>query len=153
MGLQNELLASQIARVRQPGSGPGVPEVSPTNRMLIDGQPVAGGIDERPMRRETSHPQHRQMEAGANTDVGYLRTKTGYAPVMSKAAKERLEEDIPGWLGWQIRNRLVQMFGHNYQPPPVKGEWYFNPAMGEYQDYSQRNMRSGRYRPWSYMRR
>ena len=151
MGLENELLASKIATIRQPGTAPQTAHVGGS---LIDGQPQSGLVDTRPMRRESAHKRHPSTEAGTVTDTGLLRTQTGWAPVMSHDAKDRLEEDWPGNLGWQIRNRLVQMFGYNYHPALPKGRtFYYNPYMAEYQEYTPRTMRSGRKRPWSYMRK
>lgn len=153
MELNNALIASKIATVRQPGTPP-MAASGASNRMLIDGQPGSGQIDERAMRREGPHPTVKSTEAGAVTDTGLARTQTGYAPIMSHDFVDRAEEDPSATLGWIIRNKLVQMFGHNYHPALPKGkEWYYNSAMGEYQNFRPKDMRSGRGRPWHYMRK
>lgn len=153
MGLENELLASKIATTRQAGQVPRIPETGAGSRMLIDGQPGAGSIDERAMRRQTSHPTNKYQEAGAVADLGFLRTRTGYMPVYSRDAKDRLEDDTTGEIGWAIRNRVLPSFGLNYAPPPVKGRWVYNPITQEYEDWSRKKMGSKRDRPWRYMRR
>jgi gas vesicle protein len=156
--LQNDYLASQIAKNTQAGQVPrsGI-QSSP---MLVDGQPDAGGhpyignIRTVPMRREASHKTNKYQEAGAVTDLGYARTAGGYAPTMSKDAKDRLDDDWPGMLWWNIRNRVAPLLGGtHFRPPPVrpkKGyQWYFNPATGEYRQIRK----SGKKRPWHYMRK
>ncbi|AJK28319.1 putative minor capsid protein [Eel River basin pequenovirus] len=148
--LQNDLLASQIAKNTQAGQIPrtGIAD----GPMLVDGQPDAGGLPlpggrilTRPMRREASHSERKYQEAGAVTDLGYTRTKDGYAPVMSRNAKERLDDDLIGTLWWNMRNRILPMLGSNARPPPVpagKGwRWAFDPKRGIYRRYRRKKGR------------
>jgi len=139
--LQNDLLASQIAKNTQAGQIPrtGISD----GPMLVDGQPDAGGLPlpggrvlTRPMRREASHSTNKFQEAGAVTDIGYARTKGGYAPVMSRDIKERLDDDLLGVLWWNMRNRVLPAIGLNQRVPPVdpgKGKrWDFHALKGIY---------------------
>jgi len=160
MELQNDLLASQIAKNTQAGQVPrtGISE----SAMLVDGQPDAGGLPlpggrilTRPMRREASHSQRKYTEAGAVTDIGYARTKHGYAPVMSRDVKERLDDDVIGTLWWNLRNRAMPFVGYNMRPPPVplrKGHrWTFQRRRGIYTQ--SRNKKGRLYRvPGRYYR-
>lgn len=143
LGLENELLASQIARVKQPGSGPGIPAA--VDPMLIDGQysaptgrvvraPLAN-IEDVPLERVSSMPGRPSSEPGAITDEGWARTRDGWAPVQSGDVKQRLEEDWFGTLGWNVRNRLAPILDVEATAPfkaPLDKQWVFNPLTMEY---------------------
>lgn len=147
MGLENELIASQIAKTRQPAVQAPLP--SADQRWMVDGQgqtqlpaspvvPVTRGplLETKPMERTASEPGSPHMEPGSVNDLGFLRTSTGWAPVQSSDAKQRLEEDTLGEWNWNIRNRIAPNFGWNVNPPfkapPGKG-WAFDPLKWEYQ--------------------
>lgn len=134
MGLENELLASQIATARQ-GSNPPLPTAG--DRMLIDGQGNSPLVKTSPMARQTSSAGAPSQEAGAVSEMGYLRTPTGWAPVMSKDAKDRTEDDLGAELAWSLRNRILPSVGSSHQPPAdVKLQadevWKWNPVKQEY---------------------
>lgn len=143
MGLENELLASQIAKVKQPGNGPGIPAA--VDPMLIDGQysaptgrvvraPLAN-IEELPLERVSAMPGRPSSEPGAIVDEGWTRTRDGWAPVMSGDVKQRLEEDWFGTLGWNVRNRLAPVLDVEATAPfraPAGQQWLFNPITMEY---------------------
>ena len=105
MKLQNAAIASQVANLNQPGN----PPASPTNRWLVDGQgqttlpKTSTLVNDTPLKRVVSDPSRPWSEPAAVTDTGYTRTNSGYAPVMSTDAKERLEEDTIGGLTWNSR--------------------------------------------------
>jgi len=136
MGLENELLRSQIAKSRQE-SNPPMPTAG--DRMLIDGQGNAPLVKTSPMARQAVIPGTPSQEAGAVAEAGYLRTPSGWAPSFSKDAKDRLEEDTLGEIQWSLRNRLLpEAFGGSFSPPPhIKlgpdEYWKFNAVKGEYQ--------------------
>lgn len=151
--LENELLRAQIRKLS--ANTPSVPGADP---MLIDGQPstaVPGTlIDENPMKRQASAPGSPHTEAGAVADVGYARTKTGWAPVPSMDVKNRIEDMLPAELSWMLRNMVAPSVGFNNTPPPnvplADGMmWAYNPA---YQEYHQvpdfRKRFRERYSPW-----
>jgi len=140
MGLENELLASQIATTRQTSTPP-MPTAG--DRMLVTGQGDSPLVRTSPMARQTHSAGAPSQEAGAVTEMGYLRTPSGWAPVMSKDAKDRSEDDIGAELAWSLRNRLLPSVGAAYQPPSdVKLEpgqyWKWNPLKQEYQIHTKR---------------
>lgn len=124
-GLENELLGSQIAKLRQTQS-PGVP--SSLERFTIPGQPDSGLVKTSPMARQSTVGGGSQ-EAGPVADVGYLQTTDGgFAPVPTKDAKDRIEDNFPAELAWALRNQLLPSLSSGfYSPPP-----YVKPADGEY---------------------
>lgn len=149
MGLENTLLASQIAKIRQPGHPPASP--NPANPLLIPGQGDSPGIKNEPMERQGWNDSRPHAEAGAVAELGYTKTPTGYAPVMSKDAKDRLEEDPFGVIGWNVRNRLGPMFQVNKNPPePALSDeyWAYHPGAQEYRLF--RRKRSGTHSRFRY---
>lgn len=137
MGLENQLLASQIAKINQAGTVPAMP--SQGDRYLIDGQAQSGLVKTSPLARQSSAPGAPSQESAAVPEVGFARGPTGWAPVMSKDAKDRLEEDELGIIGWNLRNRFAPMFGNrdSWHPPAIKLKeneyWYFNPLTQVYE--------------------
>jgi len=135
--LENDYLRSQIAKVTQTLT-PAMP--TPGQRYLVEGQGPTALVDDNPLKRVISDPGAPHSEPGAITDTGFARTPGGgYAPVMSFDVKQRLEEDVPGMLFWNVRNRLLPTLGtpwlHQYPPniPPPGGDaWYYNPFLQEY---------------------
>lgn len=141
MSLENDLLRSQIAKINAT-STPAMPTAG--QRYLIDGQgstALPGLVETSPMARTASDPSGLHHEPGAITDIGYARTADGgYAPVMSHDVKQRLEEDLPGMLLWNIRNRLFPTVGANSSPPKVPvpegyDRWMYNPFLLEYRPH------------------
>lgn len=132
MGLENDLLASQIAKVNATGPQPAMP--NPAERYLIEGQGNSPLVQSNAQQRTMSAPEAGSQEPGAITDTGYARTPTGFAPVMSKDVKDRLEEDLIGMLTWNIRNRLAPTLNaHGGNPPAgAGGPWVYSPRNQEY---------------------
>lgn len=135
MGLENEFLRTQIAgsklaTLNQAGVTPPLPTAN--DRMLIDGQSGSGLVATSPMARQSSAPGTPSQEAGAVSEYGFVRTPGGYAPVMSKDAKDRLEEDLIGVLSWNVRNRLLPSLGFGLKPPDHKPQYRYNPFLQEY---------------------
>lgn len=139
MGLENELLASQIAKLNAAGGTPVVP--SPSQAYLIDGQGptarVGPTIEIKPLEQTAVAPGMPHMEAGAIPDMGYSRTDTGWAPHKSADVTQRLEDDTIGNLLWNVRNRLLPSVGYQHSPPPIpvpSGKmWVYNQLLQEYQ--------------------
>lgn len=138
MELQNDFLRSQInasklATLRQ---GQTIPMPSAGDRMLVDGQSGSGLVRTTPMARQSVAPGALHQEAGAVADVGFSRSPTGYAPMMSKDAKERLEDDTIGMFGWNVRNRILPSLGYGQTPPDIPlapdEYWAYNPFKQEY---------------------
>lgn len=135
MGLENTLLGSQIAKINQTPSKPAMPSLS--DRYLIEGQGNSPLVSDQSQQRTMSAPEAGSQEPGAITDVGFARTPTGWAPVMSKDVKDRLEEDFIGGLLWNVRNRLLPTIDtHAGNPPAGKfedgGQWVYSPRKQEY---------------------
>lgn len=132
--LRSQIAASKLATLNQAGIPSGVPSVS--SRMLVDGQASSGAVATTPMARQSSAPGKPSQEAGAVSEYGFVRTPSGYAPVMSKDAKDRLEEDLIGVMAWNLRNRVLptflpQIFGN----PPDHAEGYrYNPLKQQYDE-------------------
>lgn len=130
MGLENDLLASQIA-VTNAQLTPSMPTGSGYN---MPGQP-GSGVKTVPLEINAGSAAHPWSEAGPVTDMGFTRTNSGLAPVYSNDAKQRLEDDWGGMLAWNVRNRLLPTLGFNNPPPgkPAPGyAWQFNPIKQEY---------------------
>lgn len=133
--LQNDLLRSQIVKLNT-SSTPPMP--TPSQRYLIDGQGATALVEDKALQRTMGAPEALHQEGAAITDVGHALTASGgYTPVMSNDVKQRLEEDLPGMLLWNIRNRLLPSAGINQSPPPAPlpegyDAWLYNPWKQEY---------------------
>ena len=134
MELENQLLASQIRKTNMmaPPSPVGA-------RWLVEGQgnTQSGSlVKDNPMERTVANPRSPHTEPGAVPDVGYVRTKSGFAPVPSKDAKERIEDNFIQEVMWAIRNNIFPSLGINESPPtaplPEGQRWRFNPWKQEY---------------------
>lgn len=143
--LQNQKLASDIAKQNQVGSAPPMPV---GQRWLVDGQgniPSASTpnlVADKALERVAADPGRPFSEPGALTDVGYVRTAGGgYAPVPSKDAKERIEDNVIQEVMWAIRNNLLPSLGVNEAPPRVPGHWYYNPLYQEYRQHDPTDRR------------
>lgn len=135
MGLENQLLSSQIAKINQPATGPALPTAG---RYLIDGQGNSPLVKDDPLSRTVSAPGAPHQEPAAIPDVGFARTESGYSPVPSDDVKQRIEDMVIPELQWSIRNNLLpSLFGAFQSPPkfdPKPGYvWRFNWATQEYQ--------------------
>lgn len=135
MGLENELLSSQIRKVNQPGTPPAFPSDGPR---LLDGQGNSPLVKTDAMKRTASVPDNPSQEPAPITDIGYAASGGGgFAIVPSKDAKERIEDMSLYEAQHFIRNNLLPFFSNRYfNPPPDKPsfgrEWYINPFTGEY---------------------
>lgn len=135
--LQNQLLRAQI---RQYGVDDAVATLANGARMaitnqqqnppfsvgrngaVIDGQgdsTVSSLFKVKPAEIVASEPSRPGTEAGSVTDLGFTRTNDGgYAPVMSNDAKQRIEDDLVGEIGWNVRNRIPSAFSLSSVAPP-----------------------------------
>lgn len=137
--LENEKLRSEIA-VNHGQIGPAMPRVGGSLRYGLEGQGNSLGsgplVKSVPMEQTPSARGAANQEPGAVTDVGYARTKTGFAPVPSQDVKNRIEDQIIPELTWALRNQVLPSLGVRSDPPKVSpGEgrmWVYNPFMQEY---------------------
>lgn len=137
--LRNDMLSSQIARVRQAGTPPGEPGIN---------NPAVQTI---PVRREAT-VQEGSQAAGNVGDVHLTKTPRGYAVVPSKDAKERLEDFTIPQLQWSARNIVGPLLDSKRMPKlpkPRKGYiWKYNPSYGEWTE-----IRKPAYNLYDYFRR
>lgn len=141
--LENQILAARLAKINQPGTGPGVPSLR-TNRYMIDGQGetargVAPGalVKDTPLERVVPDPARPWQEPGAHVDMSWARTPRGYVRSRSKDVADRGDDDTIGNILWSVRNRFLPTLraiaGHPvrgpYPAPPGK-KWSLNPLDG-----------------------
>lgn len=133
MDLQNKILASDLAK-KTSQLAPPVPSLN--QRWAIDGQGETrqpGLVKMEPVKINPGEPGAPQMQPGANPDIGFTRTNTGWAVVPSDAAMKAQSNDMLGMLMWNLRNRLLP---GRFDPPafdPKPGyAWQWNPLRWEY---------------------
>lgn len=157
--LRNALLASQIARNTQAGQ---VPRTGMEDSGIVAGQPDSnvGRYAIIPQRVVASMSGRPGQEPRYISDVGLARTPSGgYAPVMSHDVKQRLDDDWPGMLWWNVRNRVKPWIMPRANQPRIPEKagrgyrWAFSPSEGAYMRYrrKRRNRMYGvppRYRRW-----
>jgi len=146
MGLENDLLASQIAKINQAGTPPALPRE--TDRLLVEGQGDSPLVNVKPVDQATTAPGQPYAESAANPEMGWARTESGWAPVQSKEFHDRAEEDFGATLGWWMRNRILpRSLGGSFSPPKnvpmAPGDtWIFDPVRQEYRLLSKRDRES-----------
>lgn len=148
MGLENELLASQIAKVRQAGHPPPLPAggssggSNPTaiaaggNSILSDGGPY---IETSPSPVTKTYPGSPQTQPGIPPESQYFRVGPNeYKLNPSPAFKQAIEDDMLAETEFAVRNRLPQTFGGKLNPPfpaPPGAQWNFDAIRGTYRLY------------------
>lgn len=144
MGLENSILAAQLAKVSQPATGPAMP--SATQSYLVDGQgqtalppdrrAPAALVSDQPMERSGFDITRPFAEPAPINDLGHARSSSGYVPIPSSDMKQRIDDDQIGTLIWNLRNRVLPSFQQGMNPPynPPGGHyWWYNPVKQEYQ--------------------
>lgn len=136
MGLENALLASQVAKLNTVGP----PMQSLASRYLVDGQgqtALPDALVERiPLEVNKVDPHRQSNEPAAVGEVGFLRSSDGsYQPVRSADAATRMDDDDFGNLLWSVRNRILPWLdGSNRQNPPYPAPaghvWQYSPVDG-----------------------
>lgn len=135
-GLQNDLLRAQIAKLTQPGTGPGIAVDS--DGYLIPGQPNSGvpGTQMQPSKYSATTAGVPYQQAGTTADVHYADTAGGGKyPIPSAVVKQQIEDMTIPELMWSIRNNILPMFGDRSTAPnnPNRAwddEEYFDPIWG-----------------------
>lgn len=136
MGLQNELIRSQIAKINS-----GLNPPFPLDPYKIEGQ-SSSGIKAKDVEIEASGKDP-SISAGAVADSHFARTPGGWANVPSKDMKDRMEDQMIPELQWAIRNNLGPIVSDKYFVPPrvelPRGYmWVHNPLTGEYRQEKTR---------------
>lgn len=125
--LENDLLRSQIARLNQsPTVGipagnekdQAIPGQADIERMGLIVKPASQHVVEKPQELTVASPFNASQEPHPLTDTGFVRTPTGLAPVPSKDAKERIEDQIIPEVMWALRNHLIPSLGQPDNAPP-----------------------------------
>lgn len=132
--LQNQLLASQVRISNQAGMPPTMPTMN--TRYMVPGQgnsPQSKLIEDKPLERVTGAPEAPHQEPGSITDLGWSRTKSGFAPIPSKDIADRIDDNIPAQVSHYIRNNIV---GGDPPPaplPPGYDRWGYNFIRQQYE--------------------
>lgn len=138
MVLRQAKASEQAVRTQQ--QVPAMPSLA-RDGSLMSGQSNAtspGGIESKPAEIVVNKPGRPGQERGSVTELGFTRTNDGgYAPVMSKDAKDRLDDDIIGSGLWHLRNSLPAPFdSERVMPPrswlPEGTEWRFDVKRGAF---------------------
>lgn len=127
--LENELLRSQIAKEKAQ-LGPPLPMPGEQRSSFMPGQgdperlgltvkPATEHVEQQPQSVTVANPRNTSMEPHAVTDRGFVWTGSGYAPVPSKDAKERMEDMAIPEIAWSIRNLLLPNLGNKSMEPPA----------------------------------
>lgn len=145
MGLENQLLGAQIAKVTQAGQPPARPALD--GSYFIDGQGLPPGVsltNDIPMKRNLMSPTNPGQEPGAIADIGWSKTMIGglpaYNPTFSENMADRMDEDHFGSAAWTWRNRVLPSFGVGQNPPPFPlpegyDAWLYSPVYQAYRPY------------------
>lgn len=120
MGLQNELLRTQITNISNP-TNPPAPVAGPAN-FNIDGQGNAGVMRVTPSERVDSARGRPAQEAGWRPDVSYSRTDSGLVPVIPEGLSESMEDDVVGKVLWRIRNQVMPNLTGGGRGKPARSE-------------------------------
>lgn len=140
--LQNQYLASQIAKMNQAGNPPSAPSLE--NRMLLDGQGNSGAVQTKPHERQASSPTNPGAEAGAMPDTGWTKNADGsYSLIPSKDFQDRGEDNKIAQFQWFVRNQLVPPKELVPYPPPPGKAWTMNPITGRFWLYDTAPSRQG----------
>lgn len=144
--LENQLLASQIARMNGPAAlpppMPGTASIDTATPQFIPGQAQStvaplperfgGPIKEVPLERTATLPGKGYSEPGAISDVGWVTTQRGgLVAVPSLDVKQRIEDQMIPELQWAVRNVLSPQTAppvapkrhHHWEMSPT-GEWF-----------------------------
>lgn len=149
VNLDNEMKSMELQRLsKMHSNSPGNPKGLPSM------------VSEKPLEKITSDTGY--SEPGAVNDLGWVRTAGGgIAPVPSKDAKERTEDNVFQEAAWAIRNNFLPAFKGLPSPDPKtvplpKGydRWKWQPALQEFRPWKNiwddrsgvRNMRDPDYK-------
>lgn len=152
-GLQNELLAAQVAKAKQELlTKPAMPSLSQRYGMEGQGSTAGGsGISaneyvkgnwpdqewKEKAERVPRQPGQPYREAFSVADIGHANTAGGgYSAIPSKDVQERIEDNFLQQVMWMFRNNLLPSIGINESPPPVAAPpgkvWRYHPFYQEY---------------------
>lgn len=114
MQLQNQILASRLRLMNQPGTPPAL--TAPQGNVMPGQGDSPNLVQVKPGTTETSSPTAPGQAAVVVPDLAFSETATGLAPIPSKSVKEQIEDITLPQLMWGIRNTVLPNFGIG-QPP------------------------------------
>lgn len=131
--LQQQLLNAKVATIRQPGSPPPMPG----DPMMLEGQGNSPLLKSVPQEVTNTRPGAPWQEPVAVPDLGYARTSTGWAPILSRDMADRQADSVMEEMAWNVRNRLMPTLGANFNPPfggktDKFDKWVYDPYRQEY---------------------
>lgn len=143
LGLENELLASQIGRIRSAGHPPPMPTGSQGNVFATTDAPgtspapVAPLTEPTPSKVPVTYPSTPEVQPGTPPELQYYRTGPNtWQAQPSEQMKQAIEDDFWGQTEYAVKNRILPRIGMNRRPPfqaPPGSEWVFNAISGDYQ--------------------
>lgn len=143
MGLEGDLLRSQITSINRQQEGPPKPSTSREKTVLVEPQPA---------RPVVSAAEGGGREAGTIQDYGFVRTKDGLAVVPSNDMKQRMDDNFIQQVLWEIRNTASNILNgptkapRTQEYPLKKGEgWKWNFWRQQYQPYNSETNTYRRY--------
>jgi len=132
MGLENELLRTQISTINRPTSPPIGGDATGSNQ----------GAEYGPVGLNSPTGPHGSKEGGATTDFTYSRTSGGGLTIVPSAdVKQRIEDTLLPELQWSYRNTHLLKTPprpDSKQFPLPKGHiWKWNPTTQEWRPYKK----------------
>lgn len=133
--LENDILrtelASRVAKVKQAGTPPPVPD--PNAEVLVPGQGSAPLVKVKP-QEVTPAGRSRYEEPSSVVDRGYVQTEHGLYPVPGDNVKQKIEDNLPHEIMHFVRNNLYPMLRTDATPPsnnpPYGHQWHYHPIWG-----------------------
>lgn len=145
---RTQMLQSQVARNNSAQLGPPMPASAGSLRpdRTLPTDLVQPRVSD-PIQGAATDPAR---QPGVLTDYQFARRANGNLFIVpSEEIKERIEDNLPGELGWMYRNNFLPMIG---QPPPAPPGYRFNWMIQEYEPIRNRR-RSRPQRRSSYSQR
>lgn len=130
--LEQQLINSKLATTRQVPSPSG-----PGGDRLLPGQGNSPLVKINPQDLTATRLGQSSEEPAPVPDRGFADTGTGFAPVLSRDMADRQADSVMEEMAWNVRNRLLPIFGANFNPPgggkSDRGKiWAYDPLKSEY---------------------
>lgn len=147
MGAEIDVLRADAASKVATRSGAMVGPPMPIGNRYMSGLEGQQGalVKNEPLERVVPAPEAPNQEPGAVVDLGFARTKDGFAPVPSKDFQERSEDNFLAQLAWAWRNQFLPWMGKNESPPPSHPDYRYDIYSQEYRKPRYRFHNKGRH--------
>lgn len=142
--LENTLLASQIAKLMQPGHPPPRPDAVDHSeaQTAIPGQGNMPGVEVKPIEVRPSHPSMPGHEIGVQNYLRWIKLPSGRFRAMPAEGMglDDMELDNPEAAEFWFKNRVAPSFGGGDPPPDAllpKGAegWWWNSTDGGWEPF------------------